>query len=194
MRILIIALPGIGDALMFTPALHLLKKSQSNSTIDVLVMYKGVQQIYKRLPEISNVLYFDFLKSSVMAAIKFLFSIRKKYDITVNVYPSNRKEYNIISFLIGAKQRVAADYLRSGKSNFSFLNNNLITENDSLHNVEENVKLIELITNKSENENEISALSFPLTEDDNLFADGFLNEKNILKNKIVIGLDRKSVV
>ncbi len=41
MKILVIALSGIGDALMFTPALKLLRKNLPNTEIDVLVMYKG---------------------------------------------------------------------------------------------------------------------------------------------------------
>jgi heptosyltransferase-2 len=44
MKILIIALSGIGDALMFTPALKLAKESP-NAEIDVLVMSRS-SEIY----------------------------------------------------------------------------------------------------------------------------------------------------
>ncbi len=184
-KILIIALSGIGDALMLTPALQLLKKELPAYSIDALVMYKGVEQLYKTLPQINKIHYFDFLNSTFFHSLKFIFSIRKKYDYTVNVYPSNRKEYNIISFIIGAENRVAVNYLRHGKRNFSFLNNQIILENDNLHNVEENVRLIELITNKKENK--IPPLLFPVTDKDMVFADKFLSENRILKNEIVIG-------
>ncbi len=185
MKILVIALSGIGDALMFTPALQLLKKNLPDAEIDALVMYNGVAQIYNRLPQINKVHNFDFLNSSLISSLKSLLSIRKKYNATINVYPSNRKEYNIISFLIGAKQRTAINYLRKGKTNFSFFNTNLIAENDSLHNVEENIKLIEQITNN--NIEEIPSLYFPLNHEDNLFADNFLTENNISSGEVVIG-------
>lgn len=184
-KVLILALSGIGDALMFTPALQLLKKNLPNTKIDALVMYKGVEQICNRLPQIDNVLFFDFFNSNIFRILKFLFSIRKNYDLTINVYPSNRREYNIISFFIGAKFRAAVDYLRKSKRNFSFLNTNLITENDTLHNVEENVKLTELITKK--NSGNIPPLLFPLSEEDNLFAEKFLIKNEISEADTVIG-------
>ena len=55
MKILVLALSGIGDALMFTPTLDKIKAEYPSSEIDVLVMFKGVA-------EISNLIYFDFMK------------------------------------------------------------------------------------------------------------------------------------
>jgi len=40
MKILILALSGIGDALMFTPALKLLRQSLPSAQIDALIMFK----------------------------------------------------------------------------------------------------------------------------------------------------------
>jgi len=184
-KVLILALSGIGDALMFTPALQLLKKNLPDTEFDALVMYKGVEQIYNRLPQIDNVLFYDFLNSNFISALKFLFSVRKKYDITINVYPSNRKEYNIISFFIGAKIRAAVNYLRQSKRNFNFLNTNLIAEIDTLHNVEENVKLSEIVTQKKTDK--IPELLFPLNEEDISVSTNFLTENEISEDQIVVG-------
>jgi len=43
MKILVNALSGIGDALMFTPALKLLKEAYPDSEIHALVMFKAVK-------------------------------------------------------------------------------------------------------------------------------------------------------
>ena len=123
MKILILALAGIGDALMFTPALTLLRKALPDAQIDALVMFKGVKDMYERNPKINNVYYFDFLKTGAIQSFKYVLSIRKKYDASINVYPSNRKEYNIINFLIGAEKRAGVDYLRVNTKEFGFLNN-----------------------------------------------------------------------
>src|SRR4030065_2294851 len=101
MKILIIALSGIGDALMFTPALKLLRKNLPNAEIDVLAMYRGAQEIYSSNPNLNKVIHFNFLEEGAFKSLTFLFQLRKKYDASINVYPSNRKEYNVISFLIG---------------------------------------------------------------------------------------------
>ena len=63
MKILIIALSGIGDALMFTPALKLLRTSLPEAKTDVLTMFKGSEEILKNNPAASNLLRFDFLNT-----------------------------------------------------------------------------------------------------------------------------------
>lgn len=185
MRILIIALSGIGDALMFTPALNKISEEMPSADIDVLVMYNGVKDIYEKLPQVSKVLYYDFLNSSKLNAFLFVLKLRNKYDSTINVYPANRKEYNIISRLIGAPKRGAVKYLRKDFSNLGFLNNIRTPENDALHNVEENILLTEKITGQKSKE--ISALQIYLRQDDINYAEEFLHDKSINKGDIVIG-------
>lgn len=185
MKILVIALSGIGDALMFTPSLKKLNEDFPSAKIDILAMYKGVKDIFEKLPGVNNVLFHDFMKASKLNSLRFVLSLRKKYDVSINVYPSNRKEYNLISFLIGAKKRVAVNYLRQGKWNFSFLNNLLITEDDRLHNVEENFLMCEKLSgNKSD---KIAPLQINFSESDLDYASNFLKEKNIIRVDLVIG-------
>lgn len=185
MKILVIALSGIGDALIFTPALKLLRQHYPQAEIDALVMYKGAKDIYERNSNLNKIIYFNFLKEGILKSLNFILSLRKKYDTTINVYPSNRKEYNIISFLIGAKTKAAINYLRMDKQNFGWLNNCRITENDSLHNVQSNIKLVEKITGKTFN-NEPD-LQFDLSENDLSTASNFLNGNEIIDTDLVIG-------
>lgn len=141
MKILVLALSGIGDALMFSPTISLIRKHLPDAEIDILCMFKGVKEIYEHNPKINRIIYFNFMKEGFFKSLFFLINLRKKYDVTFNVYPSNRKEYNIISFMIGAYKRFAVQYLRMDFINLGFLNNYRIIENDFLHNVEENLNL-----------------------------------------------------
>ncbi len=185
MKILIIALSGIGDALMFSPSLKLLRKQLPDSSIDILVMTNSAQSLYQRNPNIDNIILYDFLKEGFLSSLKFVLSLRKKYDVSINVYPSNRKEYNIITFLIGAKKRVAVKYLRKNNQNLGFLNNITIEENDSMHNVQTNIKLVEKLLNK--NFDEEPTLEFPLSEEDISFSKDYLKSLKISEDDIVIG-------
>jgi heptosyltransferase-2 len=188
MNILIIALSGIGDALMFTPALKLLREKLPEAHIDALVMFAGVRDIYSRNPNLNNVFYFNFMKEGPVKSLLYLFKLRGKYDITINVYPSNRREYNLISFLLGAKKRAAVEYLRMNKDNFGFLNNVTVKENDALHNVEENTKLVEKLLNiPSISKNQIPALELQLTGEDYSAANRCLEKYNISREDLVIG-------
>jgi heptosyltransferase-2 len=185
MKILVIALSGIGDALMFTPVLKLLKKSSPDSSIDVLVMFGAAKEIYDKNPFIESVIQFNFLKENIFASLKFVLGLRKKYDAVINVYPSNRKEYNLISFLIGAKKRAAVEYLHDNKMNLGWLNNITVKEDDSVHNVQTNIKLVEKLLNK--NFDDEPPMEIFLSNEDEQFAGKYLNELNINKSDLVIG-------
>jgi heptosyltransferase II len=184
-KILIIALSGIGDALMFTPALKKLKVILPNAEIDALVMFKGAEDIYKRLPYLSRIYRFDFLNTTKSHSLKFVAGLRNKYDAAINVYPSNRKEYNVINLLIGPKKRVGVNYLRKNFTNLGWLNNLSVKENDNLHNVEENIKLVEKLT--GEKITGIPPLEFPLTNEDQNSASEFFKNNGITSEDLVIG-------
>lgn len=185
MKILILALSGIGDALMFTPALKLLRQSLPSAEIDALVMFKGTKEIYETNTNFNEVIHFDFLKEGVLNSLKFVLGLRDKYDATINIYPSNRKEYNIINFLLGAKKRVAVEYLRMNNSDLGWLNNVTVLENDKTHNVQTNIKLVEKLLNKKLDEE--PTIQILLSEDDKSFAENFLKEKNISDKDFVVG-------
>lgn len=185
MKILILALSGIGDALMFTPALKLLRQSLPTAQIDALVMFNGTKDIYQTNPNLNSIVHYDFLKAGVAASLKFVLGLRKKYDTTINVYPSNRKEYNIISFLIGAKKRVGVEYLRMNTQNFGWLNNLTVLENDETHNVQTNIKLVEKLLNKKFDEEPAMEISF--TNENEKFVEDYLEENKIQENNFVVG-------
>lgn len=186
MKILVIALSGIGDALMFTPALKILKQEFPAAEVDVLVMFGGAKDIFLNNPDVNRLIHFNFLKEGIFNSLRFVFSLRKRYDVTINVYPSNRKEYNAISFLIGAKKRVAVEYLRMNKENLGWLNNITVKEDDSLHNVQTNIRMVEKLINKQIDEE--PPLQLFLKEEDLHFADNYLKENKISDNDFVIGI------
>ncbi|MBE0551588.1 MAG: glycosyltransferase family 9 protein [Ignavibacterium sp.] len=185
MKILILALSGIGDALMFTPALKLLRQSLPSAQIDALVMFRGTKDIYETNPNFNKVIHFDFLKEGVIGSLNFIVGLRNKYDATINVYPSNRKEYNFINFLLGAKKRIGVEYLRMNTSNLGWLNNITVLENDKTHNAQTNIKLVEKLLNKKFDEE--PTMQILLSEDDKSFAENFQKEKNISDKDFVVG-------
>lgn len=185
MKILILALSGIGDALMFTPALKLLRQSLPVAEIDVLVMFKGTKEIYEANPNFNKIIHFDFLKEGAINSLKFILSLRTKYDITINVYPSNRKEYNVINFLLGAKKKVGVEYLRQNTRNFGWLNNVTVLENDKTHNAQSNIKLIAKLLNKKFDEE--PAMEIHLSDEHKKFAENYLENKSIKQNDFVVG-------
>jgi heptosyltransferase-2 len=186
MRILINALSGIGDALMFSPALALMKRHSPDTIIDVAVMFKPVEDLFKNNPYVSNVYFIDFLKQSKLKSLKQTLALRKNnYDASLNVYPSNRREYNMVQYLEGAKVKIAHSYDHYSKSNWDFLNTKLIQEVKDRHNVIENFELAKSVF-PNIREEELGGLEIYLTKDDATFAEKYFNE-NELNHRFVVG-------
>jgi heptosyltransferase II len=185
MKILILALSGIGDALMFTPALKLLRGELPSAQIDAFVMFNGTKEIYQTNSNINNIIHFDFIKEGVLNSLNFVLGLRKKYDATINVYPSNRKEYNLISFLIGAKKRIAVEYLRKNNQNLGWLNNVTVLESDRRHNVQTNIMLVEKLLDKKFDDE--PAMEINLLKADLSFASDYLKKNKIEQNDFVVG-------
>jgi heptosyltransferase-2 len=193
MKVLIIALSGIGDALMFSPALSLLRQRYPDAQINLLSMFKGVKELYDRNPDVNEVLHWDFLHRSPVSTLLFLFRLRRhRYDATISVYPQNRWPYNLICFLIGAGQRLGHDYDHVNGRSLNFLNNRRIRENRNRHNVEENARLVELLGVQIPED--LPALKVQMTSVDVRAAEDWLRERNIKESQLLVGFHAGSAL
>jgi len=181
------ALSGIGDALMFSPALRLLRQKYPDATIDLLAMFRGVADIYRHNPDLTSVIYWDFLKELPIRSLAFvLFDLRPRhYDVSLSVYPQNRREYNLIGWMIHAPRRLAHRYLHHSTSGFDFLNTELVIERDALHNVEENVHLVEEFN--VQHPAILPTLQIGLTDSERDFAARWLYQAGIPVRTLLIG-------
>jgi heptosyltransferase-2 len=186
MRIIINALSGIGDAVMFSPALEVLKNKLPDAKIDVLAMFQQVEQYYKANKHINKVHFIDFLNQS---KIKSLFKVSRlrsnKYDASINVYPSNRREYNFINRLLGAKKRIAVKYSHYSFSNWDFLNTHLKPETKNRHNVLQNFDLIKFLVPDA-SESDLKGYDSNISIDDEVHATEYLID-NLLTDKFLVG-------
>ncbi|MEN2994317.1 MAG: glycosyltransferase family 9 protein [Thermodesulfovibrio sp.] len=148
MKVLILPLYGIGDTLMTTPAIEIIKKSIECKIVNIC-MFNSTYEILKNNPFIDELIYFPFLEKGIMKSLKFIFSL-EKFDYSINFYPSNRKHYNILSFLIGSKYRVGHRYIKRDFMELNFLKNKTLKEDVNLHNVEENLKLLSFLGIKTD--------------------------------------------
>jgi heptosyltransferase-2 len=146
MRVLVFALSGIGDALMFTPALALFRRHFPEAQVDVVAMFTGVCELYERHPGVQQVYFWDFLHEPLWRSLRFVWHLRRKrYDIALTVYPANRWEYNVLAWLTGAPLRVGHTYRHLSFQQLNWLKNRTVLEDDHLHNVEENVRLVHML-------------------------------------------------
>ena len=128
---------------MSTPMLALLRKAKPDAEIHVLVMFAATRELFLTNPNLDHIHYFDFINVNKFEGFLYLLHLRKiSFDVSINIYPENRREYNFFSYLLGAKKRIGIHYGHRNWQNLNWLNTDLIAEDDSYHCVEENVRLL----------------------------------------------------
>ncbi|MDP4230765.1 MAG: glycosyltransferase family 9 protein [Bacteroidota bacterium] len=177
-KILIIALPGLGDALMSTPMLALLRKERPEAEIHVLVMFPATRELFMTNPNLDHIHYFDFINANKFEGFLYLLHLRRMgFDVSINIYPENRREYNAFAYLLGAKKRIGMRYGHRNWANLNWLNTDLVTEDDSYHCVEENVRLLSALGIYPEiKEETLPNLQLHLLPEHLSFADEWLKE------------------
>ncbi len=182
-KILVISLAGIGNTLLFTPALRLLRERFPSAHISALVMFKGAREILEGNPHLNELIHWNFIQEGLFRSLRFLARFRScRYDISINAYPANRREYNLISFLIGAKQRLGHRYDNLDGVSLNFLNTKRIPESYFRHDVEENIALLGLLGVRGKSP---GGLEIFLAEEDRRFAQDWLIRKDLEESFMV---------
>ena len=149
-KIIVLCLAGIGDTLMFTPTLKVLRQAFPFAKIDALVMYKGTKSLLESSPDLDRVIHWNFIQQGKKRSALFCLKLRRNlYDLSLTAYPSNRYEYNVVSLLIGAKLRVGHQYnvkCSYKTDHIAFHHRATESKANNLHNVEENLKLLECLS------------------------------------------------
>ena len=182
-KILILPLYGIGDVLMSTPAVRNLRE-QLDCEITYLHMFKTTHDILLNNPHIRENIFFPFLTSSKTEGISFLLQFRKKFDCSINFYPSNRRDYNLAAYIVGSPVRIGHRYVIRDIAELNFLKNRTVREDDSLHNVEEDLRLLDFLGLKT-------TKSYPLdffpTEEEIHFAARWIQKRKI-ESQMLVGM------
>lgn len=189
MKVIIIPLYGIGDVLMSTPAIRNIKEKLS-AHITYLHMFTTTRDVLTGNPYVDENIYFPFLSSGKIKGLRFLLRFRKKYDVSINFYPANRKDYNLTAFIIGAPLRIGHRYLFWDIRELNFLKNRTVMEDGNLHTVTENLRLLDFLGIK---ERVAYPLEIYLNDEEIEFADKWLKAKG-LNGKPIIGFHPGSSV
>lgn len=145
MKILLIAMSGIGDTLIATPLLHELRANFPGAQIDVLVMWAGARDLLEGNPHVNRVWQKNFIKEGALRSFPFLVQVRREgYDISLNAHTQGRLAYRATARLIGARLRVSHAYDNT-RAWERILIHRTAPEDYSVHSVENNNRLLPLI-------------------------------------------------
>ncbi|OQW97475.1 MAG: hypothetical protein BWK77_01580 [Verrucomicrobia bacterium A1] len=142
-RILALSLAGAGDTLLATPLLHELRTAFPAAEIDVLTMQSASpREVLEGNPAVSAWRHFDFLREGRARSVAFCLSMRRRgYDLSFTVMPQNRLEYNVITRLIGARERLGFEFCCDCGAHPHWFLTRAIREDRRLHVVDNNLRL-----------------------------------------------------
>jgi ADP-heptose:LPS heptosyltransferase len=144
-RILVISMAGIGDTLQATPVFEELRLQFPDARIHATVVWPGSAQLLEANPHLDEVHQFNLLHGSRPAALRFVLGLRShRFDLSLTLHPQGRREYRIVTRLIGARQRLSHDY-----ENRSWIDRCLVThslpQDYAASGAENNLRLLSLL-------------------------------------------------
>ena len=111
MKILLIAMSGIGDTLIATPLIRELRANFPGARIEALVMWAGARDLLEGNPNLDRVWQKNLIREGAAKSLPFLLQLRhERFDISLNAHTQGRLAYRGTAALIGARLRVSHAY------------------------------------------------------------------------------------
>ena len=192
-RIMILGAVGIGNLLLFSPALKAVRREFPNARITLIVLGDSFKYLYEDSDEVDEIMVVEQKKyPQVTDKIRLILQLRKKkFNLSITTFPSNRFEYNLLPFLSGAKYRIAHKYPLKYLRSLSFLQNFKVEVDMNVHDLEQNLNLLKPLDIDSVIEKKIF---FKISNDNRKKALEVLHERGLNDNKTILGFHPGSSV
>lgn len=178
-KILVIKLRHIGDVLLTTPVFRAFRENFPEVYIAALVN-SGTEEVLSGNPFINEIITFDrYIKNmsfpnKYWKELSFLKQIRaKKFDMTIDLTSGDRAA--IVSFISGARYRIAYPPNRNSLLGKRFLYTHLAQKQNGQHMVLRNLEIVRQLNIDTKDEK----LDFFITEDARIFVRRVFEENNI---------------
>lgn len=139
---LVVSVSGMGNTLLFTPALRVLRDRYPDAEIDVLVERKASRAILEANPAVNRVLELG-LSASRLRALRLVQRLRaSRYDLSFTAFPSNKPVFNALMLVLGARQRVIHTYRGFHASSLALAQTRTVPAVRGLHDIVQNLRLV----------------------------------------------------
>lgn len=186
-NVLILALSGIGNFIMQSPAIFALKKAYPDAHITCWVAPRGTKPLAEIHPAIDSIIEAP-IKLSPIRHMKMMLRLSKeRYDTGIVLSPGQLIKSAAYLYLAGVKRRIGNTYPFRGNPESSLLLTDGIVEDGAIHDIEQNLRLVEpLNVDIQPYLHESYTVSLP--KDAVQDAETYLQENAIAKDKVLVGI------
>jgi len=178
-KILIVHTWGIGDLIMLTPALKVLRENFPEAIIDIFIGEPVTAEVLEENQIINEILKFNWQENNLFNKLKFIYKLRKrKYDLAIVSTGVAPYRGSLFTFLIGAKKRVG-EYRKNKTPFYTYQ----VKADGNIHKIQSNLNLLRILGLKIK---KIPEPFFELRKEDKEFARNFIKKING-ENKILFG-------
>ncbi len=143
--VLLVALSGIGNFVMQSPVFEAIKTSHPAWKLTVWVAPRGTKALAESNPFIDEILEAP-LKHSLWGHLTLVRYLRqKKFDTGIVLSPGQLWKSAAYLYLAGISQRIGHTYPFFANAQSSFLLTDALPEKEDLHDIEQNMRLLEVI-------------------------------------------------
>lgn len=142
-NILVLSLAGIGNFLMHSPVFEALKNSYPKARITVWVAPRGTRILAENNPYIDHVIESSIKLPAHKHGQLVYRLVKEKFDTGIVLSPGQLWKSAAYLYLAGVSHRIGNTYPFRGDPKSSFLLTNAVEETADLHDVEQNLRLLE---------------------------------------------------
>lgn len=179
-NILIIKIAAIGDLLLITPAVRVIRKNFPNAKITLLVG-KWSKPIIESNPYIDEFIEVDdriFFRIMPISLVRLILKLRSYNFDTVFVWHRSLA-FRLFSWLLGVQNRIG--FSRNGRHSFL---THYVEENSNIHEIFEYQTTLQALGIKTE---EVD-MDLPINSEDAHFAFALLEKQALQKNQLIIAV------
>ena len=185
-KIVVITFTGIGNMIMFLPALERIKKKYSNVQMDLVYMNKGVKNVVERKHIFDN--YYHISKNPFSFLKLLIHVLKEKYTVSINGLFSSKNVLALIPFFGLVDYRVGFVDSPDYKNRFSFVYNCPVSMKKDQHEINRRMELALVIYPRLEHERIKRKPKLNLSNEEKKFANKFFKDNNISKDDTVISV------
>jgi ADP-heptose:LPS heptosyltransferase len=142
-RIIVPIVAGVGNALMAVPVVRQLKRAKPGARITIVARIDAMGEPFQRLAEVDEVLITGNGWRGILR--KVWWTRRRKADVYIVPFPSNRWQYNLLALLSGARARVMHRFPIGYWRAMAFVRARRVPAVRGIHDVRQNLRLLEAL-------------------------------------------------